>query len=540
MPRESTDRRKSSLGTRRGPPRQHVPFRADDLARGKKTGMTVAYVDRNSDEFEPFEQVIKQADDRSPPRIKHKKKRVSIAPPVEEVDEDGEMSMDLAESNQGSPLAYFTNANPVYAPDSSRRPVISRSIMRASESHTSRPPSTNGRGPSTLSKSFVREPTPDPDLDYANPGMHDDFEPPQPDDDPPRSQTPETTPEEAREDEEVAEEVAQSKKVDKGKRRADPVEEEDPSNTEPHDANGVEDDIAQGLQEAENAQDDEDNVPPAKKPRKEQAPKKPRSEKRVIRTPVERSPTPEGVRRGRRHRYKPLEWWRQEKVVYGRRDSDLVLVPQIKEIIRVPHEPVKPLGKAGKRKRGVAARGKSKGGDTPFDPEEGWDENTPTNATVIDYNTQEEVSRRVAFLAKMIDPKAAANSNWFFQKIFGEGEFIAAGQMHIPPKSQKPSKSTKDNTYVFYVIQGAVSVFIHETSFIITTGGMFLVPRGNTYYIENIAERDARLFFTQARMLPAEDVMQAQHIAQSAPPSSHRRAISEDVSAGPRKGTRKA
>lgn len=62
--------------------------------------MAVAYVDRNSDEFEPFEQVIKQADNRTPPRIKSKKKRVSIAPPVEEVDEDGEMSMDLAESEQ--------------------------------------------------------------------------------------------------------------------------------------------------------------------------------------------------------------------------------------------------------------------------------------------------------------------------------------------------------------------------------------------------------------------------------------------------------
>lgn len=62
--------------------------------------MAVAYVDRNSDEFEPFEQVIKQADNRSPPRIKSKKKRVSIAPPVEDADEDGEMSMDLAESEQ--------------------------------------------------------------------------------------------------------------------------------------------------------------------------------------------------------------------------------------------------------------------------------------------------------------------------------------------------------------------------------------------------------------------------------------------------------
>lgn len=63
---------------------------------------------------------------------------------------------------------------------------------------------------------------------------------------------------------------------------------------------------------------------------------------------------------------------------------------------------------------------------------------------------------------------------------------------------------------------------------------------GNTYYIENIAERDAKLFFTQARMLPAEDAMQVQHMAQSAPPSSHRRAISEDTSAGPRRGKGKA
>lgn len=106
------------------------------------------------------------------------------------------------------------------------------------------------------------------------------------------------------------------------------------------------------------------------------------------------SPTPEGVRRGRRHRFKPLEWWRQERVVYGRRDSEVILVPQIKEVIRIPQEPTRPLGKAGKRKRGASVRGKSKGRDTPFNPEEGWDENTPTNATVIDYDTHEEVSRR--------------------------------------------------------------------------------------------------------------------------------------------------
>lgn len=102
MPRESTDRRKSSIGSRRGPPKKHIPFRADDLGLGKKTGIAVQYVGRDSDEFEPFDEVIKQADDRTPPRVKSRKKKAPAVttpvPEVDEYDEDGEMSMELAES----------------------------------------------------------------------------------------------------------------------------------------------------------------------------------------------------------------------------------------------------------------------------------------------------------------------------------------------------------------------------------------------------------------------------------------------------------
>jgi hypothetical protein len=54
----------------------------------------------------------------------------------------------------------------------------------------------------------------------------------------------------------------------------------------------------------------------------------------------------------------------------------------------------------------------------------------------------------IAFTAKMVTPRPAANHDWFFQKVFGDGDFIAAGQLIIPPKGRKPSKGTKDNTYV--------------------------------------------------------------------------------------------
>ncbi|KAM5532924.1 hypothetical protein V8D89_013390 [Ganoderma adspersum] len=120
-------------------------------------------------------------------------------------------------------------------------------------------------------------------------------------------------------------------------------------------------------------------------------------------------------------------------------------------------------------------------------------------------NDGQEVERRVVFTAKMVTPKPAAQGAFFFQKIFGDGGFLASGQIVIPPNSAKPTKSANDNAFVFYVIQGAVKVAVHQSSYIIATGGMFMVPRENAYYIQNVCERDAKLFFAQGRKM-AEDI----------------------------------
>ena len=48
----------------------------------------------------------------------------------------------------------------------------------------------------------------------------------------------------------------------------------------------------------------------------------------------------------------------------------------------------------------------------------------------------------------MVHPKQAANANFLFQKAFGDSDFMAAGQLVIPPQGQKPTKGTKDNTFV--------------------------------------------------------------------------------------------
>ena len=50
----------------------------------------------------------------------------------------------------------------------------------------------------------------------------------------------------------------------------------------------------------------------------------------------------------------------------------------------------------------------------------------------------------VAFTAQMVTPKPAAKENFKFQKIFGEADFMAAGQLVIPPGGKKPTKRTND------------------------------------------------------------------------------------------------
>jgi len=161
------------------------------------------------------------------------------------------------------------------------------------------------------------------------------------------------------------------------------------------------------------------------------------------------------------------------------------------------------LGSKHRRKRPPRSKSKTMEveveGDLVYNPEEGWDDATDPEGMILDYENGEEVKKRVAFTAKMVIPRPAANNDFHFQKIFGDGDFIAAGQLVIPPNKQKPTKHTKDNTFVFYVIEGAVTFHVHRSTYVLASGGMFLVPRGNMYHITNISDRDAKLFFAQAR-----------------------------------------
>ncbi|KAJ7480183.1 Mif2/CENP-C like-domain-containing protein [Mycena galericulata] len=508
------------------PTKPHVPYR-NDPAVGKKTGIAIARVERTSDGFERFDRVLNQANSKTAPRRNRSRKSAAIdADQEEEEDEGGESSMDL-----DSPVQYATTPRA----STSSRPVSRGSQPIFNSVPSPRTPKSGGHaGPSRLGNTLTARELLEQDEEEYDGGMYnlsqvDDFG----------------------DDEEEEEEQVEPARPMRGRgtpapsdmRQGRVVDEED-----------EEDEIARGMSqiddEDEELQEEETPPPPRKKARATPSPsksKQPKLQSRKKKENRDTSEVPEGVRRSKRVPIPPLDFWRGEKYVYGPRVAGQKRqVPHIAEIVRIPKEDPVPSRAGVKRKR---SRAKSQPAavvrerevivEVPVEgnPEEGWDDDTNPDAVVLDYPDGQPVTRRVAFTARMFKPTPVGGGQWLFQKVFGDGDFMAAGQLVIPAQGRKPAKGTKDNTYIFYVVEGAVSVVIGETPIVLATGGMFMVPRNNSYLIENIAERDAKLFFTQARKIGTEEEEAAARERESAAPRGVSVAMAGSSRAAARSGS---
>ncbi|OCF36328.1 hypothetical protein I316_02203 [Kwoniella heveanensis BCC8398] len=244
------------------------------------------------------------------------------------------------------------------------------------------------------------------------------------------------------------------------------------------------------------------------------------------------------TRRSKRKHFKPLEWWRNEHFEYARGPG----LPVIKEVVTYPEEPPTPFAQRHKRGRtrtgrsiSAAPNGKRRKNSLDDDEQEAeddeqtWDAQTVPSGLVQDYPTKNEVYRRIACIKAQLEPRAVSKGAYQYQKVFGEGQFMAAGVVYIPIGSSKATKPSKDNAYVFYVIQGVVQVTVHRTSFVMAPGGQFLIPRGNEYRIENISpNREVQLFFAQARKLRADESELEPSYATTAAAAGDRLSVSLD------------
>jgi centromere protein C len=215
--------------------------------------------------------------------------------------------------------------------------------------------------------------------------------------------------------------------------------------------------------------------------------------------------------RSGRHSYKPIAFWKNEQVTWDqdetmedvfaartRDKSSRFLLPGIKEIHRV--EDQQPEHKK-KRRAGAAGRRVAYAGRAPpqfedglliedEEPADAWEdevgrvmgqvaiwkpsfEHSPP-APGADVEVEEE---QIAVSGAAIQTREIKDADFRFAKTLSL-PFFGCGLVDMPPGSVKKQKNSRKMFMTFFVYTGRVMVTINETSFRISKGGMWFVPRG--------------------------------------------------------------
>ncbi|XP_046554294.1 dentin sialophosphoprotein-like isoform X2 [Haliotis rubra] len=205
-------------------------------------------------------------------------------------------------------------------------------------------------------------------------------------------------------------------------------------------------------------------------------------------------PAPEGVRRSNRVRLKPIEWFKNEHVIYERRKSGTFVIAGVK-----PSKEAEYLAaEAEKRKRRLARMKKTKETKSSklsrnkllakanlsvhTDLSSTLDYTVSSDFPVMNPETQEEV---------LVDCVAPVDGSLYVgpngdSPCEGDPYIIChaiqqpaftVGHLLIAPLGEKPTQALEDNTLIFTIVHGKLSVTIHRGSTVLEAGDQFFVPR---------------------------------------------------------------
>ncbi|XP_010292090.1 PREDICTED: centromere protein C [Phaethon lepturus] len=196
------------------------------------------------------------------------------------------------------------------------------------------------------------------------------------------------------------------------------------------------------------------------------------------------------VRRTKRIRLRPLEYWRGERVNYTMRPSGGLVISGIVCPETEPHR------KISRRKGGHKQKRDETRSEIPANLDQTLaDTSKPT--IVLDPVTNEEVllecvntesSHSCFFKDESVEIYKNLNTSAF-----------ATGRLILKPFKEKGHQFVHMDTIAFHVIHGKIIATLHKTSYYLTTGDYFYVPAGNGYNIRNLLNEESVLLFTQLK-----------------------------------------
>ncbi|CAH2301601.1 Hypothetical predicted protein, partial [Pelobates cultripes] len=220
------------------------------------------------------------------------------------------------------------------------------------------------------------------------------------------------------------------------------------------------------------------------------------------------------VRRSRRTKVKPLQYWRGERANYLSRQSggfviDGIIPAQDKEDRKKPAnkkqnknkgglmiDGVKPAQDKEKRKKTANKKQNNNKGEEEYISKP--TDMQPLGPTVVlDPVTGTEINMECVKTGEDYDhsdpPQKISFCKSFRNQIFSTGKLI------VGPLQEKGYQFVCLHTMLFHVIKGDVEVTIHVTSYQLKSGDSFFVPPGNLYNIKNVLNEEAVLIFTQIK-----------------------------------------
>ncbi|XP_039566559.1 centromere protein C [Passer montanus] len=197
------------------------------------------------------------------------------------------------------------------------------------------------------------------------------------------------------------------------------------------------------------------------------------------------------VRRTKRIRMKPLEYWRGERTNYSMEPSGgLVMSGLVHPVTESPRK--------SKRRKDCPKQktDKTNREEIPVNLDHSLgDASKP--AVVLDPVTNNEVhldcintadSRTYFFKDEAVEIQKSLNTSLF-----------ATGRLILKPYKEKGHQFVDMDTIAFHIIHGKVIVTLHNTSYYLTAGDCFYVPAGNGYNIRNLLNEESVLLFTQLK-----------------------------------------
>lgn len=204
------------------------------------------------------------------------------------------------------------------------------------------------------------------------------------------------------------------------------------------------------------------------------------------------------VRRTKRIRFKPLEYWRGERIDYQESSAGgfvpgIISPTPVADKIRAKRN-LNKVNKKVNRKRIRSDNHKKNRLVLNLDIPLG----NPFQTTLAkDPETREIVPM------DLIRPR---DTYQFFVEQHGlkvfktlDTAFFSTGKLVLGPHEEKGKQHVGQDILIFYVDFGDLLCTLHETPYMITTGDSFYIPPGNHYNIKNLLHVESSLLFTQIK-----------------------------------------